>query len=108
MHVLTIQTQDIGGPNPNHDVTELGYKWKEYPRSSNHEYLGSKLGTSQLTSLCLADSIPKLDRLHVTVTIDPLSRCSTYDESLITMSSIGGQQEVISVTGDVGEINKPV
>ena len=90
------------------NVTALGYKCLEHPRSSTHECQGNELGTSQLTSLRLGDSIPETDRLHVTITIDQVSHYSTYDESLITMSSIGGQQEVISVPGEIEGIEKPV
>ena len=92
------------------NATELGYKCMRSPKNPQHKCQGSELGTSQLTSLRLTVSIPQPDRLYDTMIIDPLYRYSTHDNSLITqaMSSIGGQQEVISVPGGIEGIEKPV
>jgi hypothetical protein len=54
-----------------HRVTALGYNSLEPPRRTAHAYQGSKLGTSLLSSLRLADNIHHQDRLLVTMNIDP-------------------------------------
>ena len=53
-----------------HNITALGYMCLKSPRSTTHPYQGSKLGTSLISSLCLADSVQHQDRLLVTMNID--------------------------------------
>jgi hypothetical protein len=55
-----------------HNVTALGYKSLEPPRS-----------TSLLSSLRLADHIHHQDCLHATMNIDPLSNFTTSSASLV-------------------------
>ncbi len=91
-----------------HNVTALGYKCLEPPRSTSHAYQGSQLGISPLSSLRLADNIHRPDRLLVTMNIDPLPIFTTSSVPTTPMQSIGGQEEVITAaTNDIEGIDKP-
>jgi hypothetical protein len=81
-----------------HNVTALGYKRLEPPRSTSHAHQESQLGTFLLSSSCLANNIHRPDRLLVTMNIDPLPIFTTSSVPTTFMQSIGGQEKVITAT----------
>ena len=90
------------------NVIALGYKCSEPPRSYAHECQGDKHGKSQPVSLRPADTIQTLDRMHALMIINPLSCHWAQGSSEETMTSMGRQQEVISVPGVMERIKTPV
>ena len=90
-----------------HNVTGLGRKCKETTAGSNMNRQGSKHGNPQPVSSRLADSIPTDHPLEALITDQlPHSRETKFSEE--TMSSIGGQQEMIIVSDDTDRAQAPV